>query len=328
MKKTKIGLLSKKRGNYKLQERISNNASIIDLTNGEVAHHKDALIDAGYEVEIIKWGLDSIDKIKNAEVDIVFNVSSLVEASILEEYQIPFVGSGTDGIVLARNKALAKKLWIQNKIPTSEFIVFNNMADCHKFIANPSISYPFFVKPVSGRGSAGISSNSKIMDGKQLVDQVEMLLNSIRQPVIVEKYLEGREVTIGIIGNGENLRTLPPLEIKFNGKKKFLTFDKKENDSDEFICPANLSHLEKKSIDEYAKKAFSSLGLRDFGRIDTKLTSDGFILLEVNSFAGLSCTPPEKPHSYFGFMARAEGNGGKELIKEIVDVSMERINNK
>ncbi len=51
------------------------------------------------------------------------------------------------------------------------------------------------------------------------------------------------------------------------------------------------------------------------------------MLLEVNSFAGLTCTPPEKPHSYIGFMARAEGNGGKELLKEIVDVSMERVNN-
>jgi D-alanine-D-alanine ligase len=117
------------------------------------------------------------------------------------------------------------------------------------------------------------------------------------------------------------------LEIKFNGRKKFLTFNKKEEDSDEFFCPANLSHHEEKIIDEYAKNAFSALGLRDYGRIDTKLTSEGFMLLEVNSFAGLTCTPPEKPHSYIGFMARAEGNGGKELLKEIVDVSMERVNN-
>ena len=51
------------------------------------------------------------------------------------------------------------------------------------------------------------------------------------------------------------------------------------------------------------------------------------MLLEVNSFAGLMCTPPEKPHSYIGFMARAEGMGGRELLKEIVDVGLERVNN-
>jgi len=327
MKKTKIGLLSKKRGNYKLQERITDNSAIEDLTNEEVEHHKNALIDADFNVEIIKWGADFIIEIQNAKADIVFNVSSLVETSILEEYQIPFVGSGTDGVILARNKALAKKMWMQSEIPTSKFVTLKDMAECENFIKNPSIPYPLFLKPVAGRGSAGISLDSKIESGKQLYNQVEILLKTIRQPLIVEEFLEGREITIGVIGNGKDLRTLSPLEIQYQGKKKFLTFNKKEKDSDEFICPANLSSLENKLLEEYAKRAFSCLGLRDFGRIDTKLTPEGFMLLEANSFAGLMCTPPEKPHSYIGFMARAEGKSGKELLKEIVDVGLERVNN-
>ena len=68
MKKTKIGLLSKKRGNYKLQERISNNIPITDLTSEEVAHHKEVLIDAGYAVEIITWGSGFIDRIQDSEL--------------------------------------------------------------------------------------------------------------------------------------------------------------------------------------------------------------------------------------------------------------------
>jgi len=322
MTKRKIGLLSKKRGNYKLQEKIS---SVEDQTNHEVQHHKKALLDAGFDVQIIKWGPDFISEILSSDLDIVFNVSSLVEAAILEEYQIPFIGSGTDAIILARNKVLAKKLWMQKKIPTSNFAVINNIKDCDIFINNSSITYPLFIKPIAGRGSAGISSHSKIIDENQLTKQVEILLKTIKQPIIVENFLSGREITVGVLGNGKNLRVLPPLEIQYNGKG-FLTFDKKENDDDEFHCPANLTRDEKRSIKKFVKQAYLSIGLRDFARIDTKLTPDGLMLLEANSFAGLTCTPSEKPRSYIGFMAQAEGNSGKQLLKEIVDIGLERIN--
>ncbi len=328
MKKIKIGLLSKKRGNYELQGRIAKGPSVKDLTSEEVAHHKNALIDAGFDVQLISWGPGFIDEIRAIKVDLVFNVSSLVEAAILEEYQIPFVGSATDGIVLARNKALAKQMWMQKGIPTSEFIVFYKIEECESFINAPSIPYPLFLKPVAGRGSAGISSHSKIENGQQLVQQVEFLLRTIGQPVIVERFLEGREITIGLIGNEETLRTLPPLEIIYKDNQKFLSFDKKEEENEDFICPADLSPSQNEIITEYARNAFLCLGLKDYGRIDTKLTPEGFMLLEANSFAGLACTPPEKPQSYIGFMALAEGKSGKELLKEIVDVSLERINNK
>jgi D-alanine-D-alanine ligase len=67
------------------------------------------------------------------------------------------------------------------------------------------------------------------------------------------------------------------------------------------------------------------VGFSDYGRIDTILTEEGPFLLEGNTFAGLTCTPKEKPHSYIGFMARAEGHGGRELIDEIVQAGIERL---
>ena len=117
------------------------------------------------------------------------------------------------------------------------------------------------------------------------------------------------------------------MEIKYKKGAGFLTFNKKEADNDMFICPAKISDAEIKCLQDLVIKAFKTLGLRDYARIDTKLTPQGFMLLEANSFAGLMCTPKEKPHSYIGFMARAEGNGGKELIREIIEVSLERIDN-
>lgn len=327
IRKIKVGLLFKKRGNFELQQKFSGNENINDETAKEITHHQDALIQAGFDVKIIEWNTNFVDRVKQADIQLVFNVSSLVEAAILEELEIPFVGSGTAGIVSATDKSLAKRLWQKEGIPTSEYQVLRNLDDCQSFISKPPFPYPIFIKPVSGRGSAGITINSLIQNCTQLIENVKILLETIGQPVLVERFLTGREVTIGVLGNGKNIRTLPPLEIIFKKGDGFLTFNKKKADDDLFICPAKINTAEEKHLKDLAIKAFNALGLRDFARIDTKLTPQGFVLLEANSFAGLMCTPKEKPHSYMGFMARAERNGAKELFREIIGIALERINN-
>lgn len=326
MNKIKIGLLSKKRGNFDLQQKFAGKKNVKDETALEVAHHQSALKNAGYDVEIIEWNSNFIKQVKNSDVQLVFNVSSLVEAAILEELDIPFVGSGTTGILTASDKSLAKRLWQQAEIPTSDFVVLRNLADCQSFIESAPIPYPLFIKPVAGRGSAGITEKSIIQNADQLTENFKHLVETIGQAVIVEQYLSGREITIGVIGNRENIRTLPALEIKYTNGDHFLTFDKKVVDNDTFVCPAEITEEENTNLKDFTVRAFKSLGLRDYARIDTKLTPQGFMLLEANSFAGLMCTPKEKPHSYIGFMARAEGNSGKELLQEIVEVALERIN--
>ena len=157
MKKIKIGLLSKKRGNFKLQQKFIGEEKVEDHTDLEVEHHKKALLDAGYSVEIIAWDSNFIDHVRKAKIDLVFNISSLVEAAILEELNIPFVGSDSTGIVLATDKSLAKRLWQQAGIPTSDFVLLASMDDCQSFLSKPNLPYPLFIKPVAGRGSAGIT---------------------------------------------------------------------------------------------------------------------------------------------------------------------------
>ena len=327
MTKIKVGLLSKKRGNFELQQKFIGKETIYDETPKEITHHRDALIRAGFDVVVIEWGSDFIDRVKHEDVQLVFNVSSLVEVAILEELGIPYVGSGPLGIVAATDKSLAKRLWEKEGIPTSEYRVLRNIDDCQSFISKSPFPYPIFIKPVAGRGSAGITNNSLIQNNSQLIENTKILLETIGQPVLVERFLTGREVTIGVLGNGKNIRTMPPLEITFKKNNGFLTFNKKEADDDMFICPANISSAENKCLKDLAIRAFTALGLRDFARIDAKLTRQGFVLLEANAFAGLMCTPREKPHSYIGFMARAEGIGAKELFQEIIKFSLERINN-
>jgi len=321
----RIGLLSKKRGNFALQERYAGTATVVDTTADEVQHHYRALTDAAYEVLQIPWGPGFARDVQSAAVDLFFNVSSLVEAAILEELDLPFVGSGPAAIVLARHKSLAKRMWQLAGLPTSPFRVIQTAEDCEEFRTHPPLEYPLFIKPEAGRGSSGIDETSVVRDYRGLLRGVTQRLETMGQPVLVERHLRGREVTLGVVGNGARARVLPPLEIAYRQGDVTLTFDKKERDDDQFFCPARLSGQETEQMQRLALQAYAALGMRDFGRIDTMLTPEGPMLLEANTFAGLTCTPAEKPHSYIGFMARAEGKDGSALLDEIVQAAIQRL---
>ncbi len=321
----RIGLLSKKRGNFALQEKYVGAGDVVDQTEAEVEHHRQALVEAGHVVSVIRWGPGFIRSIESLQADLIFNVSSMVEAAILEELEIPYVGSATFTIAVATDKSLAKRLWQQAGLPTSPFFVARSVEDCRAFSGNPPFEYPLFIKPVAGRGSAGIDATSVVETYEQLTTGVARRLDSIGQPVLIERFLQGREITWGIVGNGENARVLPPLEIVYREGDLTLTFDKKDLDDDTFLCPAPLTEDEAEMMENLALRAYRALGFRDYGRIDTMLTKEGPVLLEGNTFAGLMCTPTEKPHSYIGFMARAAGTNAKGLLDEIVQAAATRL---
>ncbi|MDY6876499.1 MAG: hypothetical protein SWK90_09920 [Chloroflexota bacterium] len=324
MAKLRIGLLNKKRGNFAIQEKFVGADGVVDETDAEVEHHERALTETGYSVRRIRWGPDFVKDLQDSQVDLVFNVSSLVEAAILEELEIPYVGSDTFTIAVAADKSLAKRLWQRAGLPTSPFHVARTEKDCAVFRNGPPFEYPLFIKPVAGRGSAGISDASVVHNYDQLVSGVVERLETIDQPVLIEKFLQGREITLGVLGN-EDARALPPLEIVYREGDATLTFEKKELDNDSFLCPAPLTAEETHTMQQLALQAYRALGFKDFGRIDTILTEEELFLLEGNTFAGLMCTPKEKPHSYIGFMARAEGKDSKDLLDEIIQMAIERL---
>ena len=324
MAKLRIGLLNKKRGNFAIQEKFVGADGVVDETDAEVEHHEQALTEAGYSVRRIRWGPGFVQDLQDSQVDLVFNVSSLVEVAILEELEIPYVGSDTFTIAVAADKSLAKRLWQRADLPTSPFHVVRSEKDCEVFQNDPPFEYPLFVKPVAGRGSAGINNASVVRNYAQLVSGVVERLETIGQPVLTEKFLQGREITLGVLGNGD-ARVLPPLEIVYREGGVTLTFEKKELDDDSFLCPAPLTAEETQMMQQLALQAYRVLGFKDFGRIDTILTEEGPFLLEGNTFAGLMCTPEEKPHSYIGFMARAEGMDGKDLLDEIIQIAIKRL---
>jgi D-alanine-D-alanine ligase len=323
MEQIRIGLLQKKRGNFALQEKMIGAKKVIDETPMEIAHHEKALLKAGYEVIRVPWGPHIINDLQDMPADIVFNVSSLAEAALLEDLEIPYVGSDPFATAAATDKSIAKRLWRQAGLPTAPFVVARRVEDCKIFSQRPPVQYPLFIKPVAGRGSSGIDSGSVVHSYAQLVRGVEQRIKTIGQPVLIEKFLQGREITIGILGN-ENARVLSPLEIVYRDGDTTLTYEKKALDDDTFLCPAPLDGTQTRLMQELALRAYQSLGMRDYGRIDTILTADGPFLLEANAFAGLMCDPVEKPHSYIGFMARAEGMDGADLLGEIIECALRR----
>jgi D-alanine-D-alanine ligase len=325
MTKLRIGLLNKKRGNFAIQEKFVGADGAVDETDAEVEHHEQALTEAGYAVYQIHWGPNFINDLSDSPVDLIFNVSSLVEAAILEELEIPYVGSDTFTIAVATDKSLAKRLWQHTGLPTSPFHIARTERDCEVFKDDPPFEYPLFIKPVAGRGSAGINDASIVDNYDQLVSEVVERYETIGQPILIEKLLQGREITLGVLGNDEDARVLSPLEIVYREESVTLTFEKKELDDDSFFCPAPLTAEETNMMQRLALQAYRVLGFKDYGRIDTILTAEGPFLLEGNTFAGLMCTPKEKPHSYMGFMARAEEKDGKDLLDEIVQAAIKRL---
>src|SRR4030042_955887 len=285
MARLRIGLLNKKRGNFAVQEKFIGADNVVDETDAEAEHHERVLTEAGYSIRQIHWGPDFINDLQASQLDLVFNVSSLVEAAILEELEIPYVGSDTFTIAIATDKSLAKRLWQQMGLPTSPFRLVRSEKDCEVFRDDPPFEYPLFVKPVAGRGSAGINDASIVHSYDQLVSGVVERLETIGQPVLIEKFLRGSEITLGVLGN-KDARALPLLGIGYSEGENTLTFEKKELDNDTFLCPAPLPAEETYMMQQLALRAYHVLGFKDFGRIDTILTGEGPFLLEGTTFAG------------------------------------------
>jgi len=325
--KLRVGVLYKKRGNVAIQERFVGVNGVQDITEAEVRHHERALRAAGYPVQRIAWGPDLDTALKEAKVDLVFNVSSLVEAAFLEEYGIPYAGSDTFAIAVATHKGFAKRIFQQAGLPTLPFRAAASEADCAPFKNVPPFEYPLFLKPLMGRGGAGINQQSVVEDYEQLIREVERRCQTIGQPVLIEPYLRGREITIGILGNGGQARALPLLEIILPAGEPAASFDVKQAMRYESLhCPAHLSDSETRMMQQLGLKAYHYLEMADYGRIDTILTTDGPFILEANTFPGLMYDPQDRPNSYLSFAAHAAGLLGQDLLDDIVQAAADRLN--
>ena len=295
-----------------------------------VGYLKEALSDE-YEVINLTMDEDLLKNIKKEKVDLVFNLcngiqgeSSLSQLPALLDYgEIPYTGSAPLGHGLAYNKIYSGKIFNSSKIPTPGFSYVNSLEE----IEDINLKFPLLIKPKDEGSSRGIQDDSLTYDKESLIGKVEECLELYNPPIMIMEYIDGREFTVGIIGNGDSIRVLPILEIDFSklpdGLNKIYSFEVKFEHGHETVyhIPARIDDATRKMIETTAINAFQSLGLRDYGRVDIRLRDGEAYVIEINSLPGL-----DKNESDICKMAAAANIEYDQLIKEIVQFAIDRKN--
>lgn len=295
-----------------------------------------AISSLGHEVNLIEADRQIIDKLLQRNPDIVFNVAegfsgpsreSQVPA-ILDYLGIPYTGSGVLALALSLDKATAKRLFVQHKIPTPRFQLFKDK----DIILRKDIIFPLIVKPNCEGSAKGITKSSIVYNKLGLSQEVDRIIWCYEQQALVEEFIDGKELTVGILGNDQFL-DLPILETDFSNCKDsgeyFYSWRMKEYQGNEelglapeFYCPARLDNGIARKVKEMAYKAHRILGCKDISRVDIRLNKENVpYVLEVNPLPGLD--PKE---SNFPVVTKAYGMDYNRLIGTILKLAISRYN--
>lgn len=285
----------------------------------------------GHQVIALEGDKDLIDNledfmpqaIKGEQLGMVFNLAYGIQGqaryshvpSILEMVGVPYVGSGPLAHSLALDKVVAKMLFQQHGIPTPAFCVL----ETQDYIS-PDMAYPLIVKPKNESVSFGIQI---VHNEQELREAAEVLFAEFKQAILVEQYIEGREINVGIIGNGALAEVLSPAELVFgdNGPRIYTLEDKQQQSARRVgvQCPADLSDDQTQYVKEISLKAFNALGCYDCARVDLRMDEDGnFYILEVNSLPSLG------EHGSYVAAAESVGLAFPDLVNRLVDVAAAR----
>lgn len=286
---------------------------------------EESILKKGHRVTLIPASLDLLQKIEAIEdLDVIFNsctgiTDKIQQANVvamLELQKVPFVGSGLSTQILGLHKAASKRLFKAANIPTARFQVFRKGTEQ----INENLRYPLMVKPDREGSSLGIDHDSVVHDDVSLYKKVKEIIKIFKQPALVEEFLEGREFTVGIIGNSE-LEVLPIIEILYDDvDSDVMTVDLKAEDQLGQKLPADLDEETLEIIKNNARKAFTVLECNDFARIDVRMDSQGSPhFIEINTLPGM-----EKGYSDFPKMAEAKGYKYEDLIEKLIMLAVER----
>lgn len=259
--------------------------------------------------------------------DLVFNIAEGLygfgrEAQVpalLDAYAIPYTFSDVLGHAVTLHKGITKRIVRDLGIPTPDFAVITD----EQQIDAVNLPYPLFVKPVAEGTGKGISALSKIDCHDTLRSVCRDLLKKFRQPVLVETYLPGREMTVGIVGTGDRAVSVGIMEVLLqeNAEAGVYSYDNKEN-SEECVRYRLPDDPEAKLAEQTALAAWRGLGCRDAGRVDVRSDANGIPnFMEVNPLAGLH---PE--HSDLPILCGMGGISYTELIRRIMDSALTRLN--
>ncbi|MDD4240153.1 MAG: hypothetical protein PHG54_01885 [Smithellaceae bacterium] len=257
--------------------------------------------------------------------DLVFNIAEGLcgfgrEAQVpalLDAYRIPYTFSDPLGHSLTLHKGMTKHVVRDLGIPTPDFAVVAEPADIDQI----ALPYPLFAKPVAEGTGKGISALSKIDDARNLKDVCLTLLETFRQPVLVEAFLPGREFTVGIVGTGSDARTIGAMEVMLtsDAEQHAYSYDNKEH-YENLVRYAAVADAEAQKAMELSLLAWRGLGLQDAGRVDLRSDARGLPhFIEVNSLAGLNPVRSDLP-----ILCRLVGMSYEQLISDILSSALAR----
>jgi D-alanine-D-alanine ligase len=290
-----------------------------------------------HQVSLVNADLDAFEKLRRLKPDLVFNIAEGLHGAsreaqlpaICEMLQLPYTGSEPLALGLALDKCRTKEILSQHKVPTPRFWLVNSTTELsHKY------SYPLLVKPPREGSSKGVTNKALVHNRQELHEQVEWVLNTYQQRALVEEFLPGREFTVALIGNADELRVLPIVEINFDSlppgvnpiysyEAKWI-WDTEHNPLQIFTCPAKLEPLLQQQIEGICRNTFKALGCRDWCRIDVRLDTKGYPqIIELNPLPGI--LPRPEQNSCFPKAARAAGIDYDQLILNVVDAACTRL---
>lgn len=266
--------------------------------------------------------------------DLIFNLTESYAGDDTKEMNvsaymdllgIPYTGAGPHAHFLAQDKATAKKMFAFHDIRTPFFATAyrGNIDHAH------DVKFPLIVKPQSEDGSIGIDAAAVVTGVKELMERVEYVQNEFDSPALIEEYIEGREIYASVLGSYEKTEVLPLVELDLSklprGTPKIASRDVKfETDSKAYkltksTIAEDLDEPTVQKLSETALAAYRAVKLRDYGRIDMRLTPEGEVyVIEANPNPWLS-----SKHE-FAMAAKKSGRSYTQLIGEIVDMALER----
>ena len=258
-----------------------------------------ALEPAGFRVQRLGVGRDPAELLRGlrkARPDVVFNLfeglgdwgeTEAYAVGLLEWLDIPYTGCPLQPTVLARNKPLAKKLFVGARLPTAPAVTIDELP-----VTELPLAWPVILKPATQDASIGIDQNSVVTNLEALKQRAAYLLEAYGPPVLAEEYIDGREFCVGMI-EAPDLRCLPVTEMDFRcegpGAWPIVTYDAKwKPGTPEYeLIPnrpeATVGRALTTRMNSLAKRAFRLLGCRDYARVDFRVKPTGKpYILEVN----------------------------------------------
>lgn len=244
-------------------------------------------------------------------------------ASYLELLGVPYTGCNPRGILLSRDKPVCKKILGYHRIPTPRFAVF---ARGRKVRPRRGLAFPLIVKSVDEESSLGIAQASVVRDAERLAERVEFIHEQLGTDAIAEQYIEGRELTVSVLGN-RRLQTFPVWEMRFHrlpeGSEPIATERIKHDPAYQkrvgirVGAARGLPDGAEARIDRLARRVYRALGLSGYARLDLRMAEDGRVfVIEANA------TPDIQKGEDFADSAKAAGMEYAALLGRILDLGL------